>query len=231
MRSIAKAVASDQWRPGWMPDGVAAGAQADQFLHAFYYHRVREGNHYRVEEMFRQNTNRRESALFEYLQEWKDDKYGHMGEFKMLSDWAPRIEKTFARAALESLSEDAWVDAARCVHAIRDYAGKQSAEDIGPLDAHPEHDEKVRRHCRNLWTRRSASGRSVADLLRYVIWGPGSVAERLWRGHRDPEWKIAGIGLSTLGEIVGWARPNDYPPRNMRTSKGLRALGHPVRIG
>ncbi|WP_371200120.1 phospholipase, partial [Ectothiorhodospira sp. PHS-1] len=38
-------------------------------------------------------------------------------------------------------------------------------------------------------------------------------------------------GLSSLGEIVGWARPDEFPPRNMRTSKGLRALGYNVRIG
>ncbi|EMO0332932.1 hypothetical protein RXE55_006836 [Pseudomonas aeruginosa] len=27
------------------------------------------------------------------------------------------------------------------------------------------------------------------------------------------------------------ARPDEFPPRNMRTSKGLRALGYNVRIG
>ncbi|MGS6289529.1 hypothetical protein ACVGWF_24630, partial [Enterobacter asburiae] len=35
---------------------------------------------------------------------------------------------------------------------------------------------------------------------------------------------IPHIGLSSLGEIVGWARPHEFPPRKMRTSKGLRAL-------
>ena len=32
-------------------------------------------------------------------------------------------------------------------------------------------------------------------------------------------------------EIVVWARPDEFPPRNMQTSKGLRALGYNVRIG
>lgn len=48
---------------------------------------------------------------------------------------------------------------------------------------------------------------------------------------RSDEWAIPRIGLSSLGEIVGWARPDEFPPRNMRTSKGLRALGYNVRIG
>ena len=37
--------------------------------------------------------------------------------------------------------------------------------------------------------------------------------------------------LAALGEIVVWARPDEFPPRNMQTSKGLRALGYNVRIG
>ena len=34
----------------------------------------------------------------------------------------------------------------------------------------------------------------------------------------------------TLGEIVGWANPDLFPPRNMRTSKSLRALGYDVKV-
>jgi hypothetical protein len=30
--------------------------------------------------------------------------------------------------------------------------------------------------------------------------------------------------------VVGWARPEDTPPRNGRTNKALRALGYPVRV-
>ncbi|WP_254773378.1 hypothetical protein [Nitrosospira sp. Nsp13] len=71
----------------------------------------------------------------------------------------------------------------------------------------------------------------MLDLLDYVVWGSGSVAQRLWNAIRDKQWAINHIGLSSLGEIIGWARPDEFPPRNMRTSKGLRALGRDVRIG
>lgn len=53
----------------------------------------------------------------------------------------------------------------------------------------------------------------------------------LWEATRNEHWRIPHIGLSSLGEIIGWARPDEFPPRNMRTSKGLRALGHKVNIG
>mgnify|MGYP006906601300 FL=1 len=68
-------------------------------------------------------------------------------------------------------------------------------------------------------------------LLNYVVWGNGSVSARLWNAIRSDDWAIPHIGLSSLGEIVGWARPDEFPPRNMRTSKGLRAHGYNVRIG
>ena len=68
-------------------------------------------------------------------------------------------------------------------------------------------------------------------LLNYAVWGNGSVSARLWNAIRSDDWAIPRIGLSSLGEIVGWARPDEYPPRNMRTNKGLRALGYNVRIG
>ena len=61
--------------------------------------------------------------------------------------------------------------------------------------------------------------------------GNGSVSTRLWNAIRSDDWAIPHVGLSSLGEIVGWARPDEFPPRNMRTSKGLRALGYNVRIG
>jgi len=53
----------------------------------------------------------------------------------------------------------------------------------------------------------------------------------LWNAIRSDDWAIPHVGLSSLGESVGWARPDEFPPRNMQTSKGLRALGYNVRIG
>ncbi|WP_024198330.1 hypothetical protein, partial [Escherichia coli] len=52
-------------------------------------------------------------------------------------------------------------------------------------------------------------------LLNYVVWGNGSVSARLWNAIRSDDWAIPHIGLSSLGEIVGWARPDEFPPRNM----------------
>ena len=68
-------------------------------------------------------------------------------------------------------------------------------------------------------------------LLNYVVWGNGSVSARLWNAIRSDDWAIPHVSLSSLGEIVVWARPDEFPQRNMQTSKGLRTLGYNVRIG
>ncbi|MDN3942738.1 hypothetical protein QX211_25285 [Klebsiella pneumoniae] len=68
-------------------------------------------------------------------------------------------------------------------------------------------------------------------LLNYVVWGNGSVSARLWNAIRSDDWAIPHVSLSSLGECVVGGRPDEFPPRNMQTSKGLRALGYNVRIG
>jgi hypothetical protein len=77
-----------------------------------------------------------------------------------------------------------------------------------------------------------ADGASVLDTLRYVLYegNRGDLPERLWDALTDPRWKIAHFGLSALGELVGWALPDDFPPRNSRTSKALRSLGFDVVV-
>ncbi|WP_431639912.1 hypothetical protein [Enterobacter roggenkampii] len=68
-------------------------------------------------------------------------------------------------------------------------------------------------------------------LLNYVVWGNGSVSARLWNAIRSDDWAIPHVSLSRLGKSGVGARPDEFPSRNMQTSKGLRALGYNVRIG
>jgi hypothetical protein len=59
----------------------------------------------------------------------------------------------------------------------------------------------------------------------YVTCLSGSGRERTIR-----TGKVHGLGISALGELVGWALPNQFPPRNRRTSNAIRALGYDVTI-
>lgn len=61
--------------------------------------------------------------------------------------------------------------------------------------------------------------------------GPFStLPQRLYEVSFSRERSIRFAGLSTFGELVGWALPSEFPPRNGRTSKALYALGYDVKI-
>lgn len=84
-----------------------------------------------------------------------------------------------------------------------------------------------------LWEmKREDSQLHIKDLLEFLIWGQTvpSMSERLWMVTTDHKWRYDHFGRSSLGEAVGWARPDLFPPRNNRTNKALRALGHDVTL-
>jgi hypothetical protein len=69
-------------------------------------------------------------------------------------------------------------------------------------------------------------------VIDYVLHGGAlnETSERLFKACNDTDLKILHMGVSMLGEMIGWAMPDDFPPRNGRTSKGLKALGFDVTI-
>ena len=71
----------------------------------------------------------------------------------------------------------------------------------------------------------NAKGIPVAETLAFILYGgaPEEVPHRMWEALTDSRRKVELLGISSLGEIVGWALPDRYPPRNGRTSKSLRS--------
>lgn len=115
------------------------------------------------------------------------------------------------------------------VHAIRAYGGKRRNADLGIETETAKLEDKLIPHLTEIWKARSKQGKTAVEILDHVIWGNGPIERRIWDGVESETWRIPSLGFSALGEIVGWARPNEYPPRNDRSIKGLRALGQEVR--
>lgn len=231
MRDVAHRVSAIGVKPAWIDNSVAPGVQADQFLHAYYYKQVKDGNRHPYEEFYAKNASNAEQALRDALHWWHDADFDHEFEERTIYEWSPLLRKLLARGKITTLNKEEFIDVISRVHAIRDHAVKQGNVELGLPNQPQSGDDKVQKFGEWLWGQRSKSGKSVLDLFDYVVWGSGSVAARLWNAIRDDQWAIPHIGLSSLGEVVGWARPDEFPPRNMRTSKGLRALGYNVRIG
>jgi hypothetical protein len=231
IRDIGDRVALDENRPAWIRRDVPRGVQGDQFLHAYYFQQVRpmsERDAY--ERDYQAHKGNPEAELKRALQWWKGGDYDHEKEERMVHTYAKRLRELLTKGKIRTLKEDEWVEALSMTHAFGDHANKIPNSDLG-LGEYPGNEVKTETLARMLWSQSSLSGRFTApEVLDYVIWGPGEVAKRIWSASYRAEYKLRHIGPNILGEIVGWARPTEFPPRNTRTSKALRALGYDVQI-
>jgi len=155
-------------------------------------------------------------------------------EDQMLNTVAPFLRSALIEDSLRSMEYDQFQSICMSVHAIKDYARRVPNKAVALPDDGVRYiiSEKVAALSRRTWNDRSSNGGRVRDLLQYLLYGGSSeqLPERLWQEVNDPKWKIDGLGISALGEIVGWALPDRFPPRNGRTSKALRSLGYDVTV-
>lgn len=127
------------------------------------------------------------------------------------------------------------METARRIHAVRDHAKRRRHSEIGEIELDEDTDlieERAQRHCRALYFEVNAKGWGPPKLLHYLLFGgPWAEApDRLFTCVKDSDYKILRLGLSALGEFVGWGLAEHYPPRNDRTNKALRALGYDVHV-
>ena len=223
----------DAYRPGWVGADVPAGAHVDQFLHAHYYNRVMDKGRSYFEEWHDRNHANPDRAEIEALEWWKQQSSPPSHEDRMLNEWAPYLRDMLSPDALARQSEDDLFEVFRRVHAIADHARRIPNKSVDlPSTRQYSIDEKSRALATRIFNERSQGGHGIAAVLNHIFYGGdrAGVPQRLWDGIHEAEWKIDHIGRSALGELVGWALPDDFPPRNSRTSKALRSLGHDVVI-
>ena len=234
LRNIGKRVSSEQCRPGWVKDDVPEGVQADQFLHAYYYNRVSEGRRSPFRDFYERHKRNPEAALVEAISWWKQLNEPPSGEDRTIYEWSPFLRHHLSKENLLALTLDQFKEVCRRVHAMRDHAIRVDNQTFGlPKDTpKKERDECIELLATYLWSQRSERGKTVLDTIHFVFFGgPGQdLPRRLWEATHSTVWRIPHLGISSLGELVGWAMPDLFPPRNGRTSKALMALGNKVTI-
>ncbi|NOV21230.1 hypothetical protein E5S70_35470 [Ensifer adhaerens] len=232
IRNIAAKISTDENRPSWVDKSAPLGAQADQFLHAHYYQRTFAGRRADYETHFTRNHKNPDTAEQEAIEWWRRLPPSR-DEQNMLNKTAPLLRQAFSRPVLKKLSEDDFVKVLSRVHAAREYARRAKNKFVGlPNGQTYDIPQKIDALARHVFRAPSRGANFVLDTLDFVLYG-GNAAEvphRLWDAMNDPKRKIELVGVSTIGEIVGWALPDLYPPRNGRTSKALRSLGHSVMV-
>jgi len=234
LRDIGTRVAANENRPSWITASSSPGAQADQFLHAYYYQRTFDGRKANFMAHYEENKKRKEEALVAAIDWWRKLPTAPQSEATMLNSTAPLLQSLLSEQALTTLSYDEFFQICERVHAIRDYARRVRNRSVGLPEVHGEHDIplKVAALSQRIWNHQNSGGNRVKALLMHLLYGGevDQLPERLWESFTDPVWKIDGLGVSALGELVGWAMPDRFPPRNGRTSKALKALGYDVTI-
>lgn len=233
IRDVAQVVSRDGNRPAWVAADAPLGAQADQFLHAHYYQRTFDGQRADYESHFERHRGDPDRALDDAVKWWKGLQSPPSEEARTLNETAPFLRAALSEEAIESMTEDDFTEVLSRVHASIEYARRVPNKAVGlPDGARYTIPQKLDALSRRIWRESEARGVPVVGTLEFVLYGGSAdeVPQRLWEALSHPKRKIEMLGVSSLGEIVGWAMPDRYPPRNGRTSKALRSLGHPVRI-
>jgi hypothetical protein len=237
LRDIAVRVSQPEYRPHWIADIASPGAQADQFLHAHYYNNTFDGQQAAYERHYNENRFRREAALENALQWWAllpappSKKYDEETTVNVV---APMMTALLAEDSILTLTKDQFRhDIVAHVHSVMEYARRVRNEAVGLPGGQPYTLEAKQDALADyLWAQHNHSGQSIIQLLHEVLYGGPNdlLPERLWTAISDPKKKIDRFGISAVGETIGWANPDRFPPRNGRTSKALRSLGYNVKV-
>jgi hypothetical protein len=234
LRNIAERVSRDDYRPNWIGENVPQGVQADQFLHAYYYSQIRQGNVALHHKYYGKNRKNPDEALCQAMSWWKSLGKAPHSEDVMINDWAIYLKKEFQRDRILFITKSEFLEICSKVHALRDHALRVRYSVFGFTPPYPQmkHDERIKLLSDYLYESRSNTGKSIIETLYYLLYGgpQDKTPDRLWDVATSAEWSISHFGISSAGEIVGWAMPDIFPPRNGRTSKSLTALGFNVKI-
>jgi hypothetical protein len=233
LRDMGSEVILAENRPVWVSASAPAGAQTDQFLHAHYYQRTFDGRKANYMAFFERNKGRRDEALAEAMHWWSHLPAAPSSEAEMLNVTAPYLRSALSPNGLDTMNAEIFREVCMGVHAIQDYARRVANKAVALPERTPYTiPQKVAALSNRIWNDGSSNGSRIRDLLHYVLHDGSTelLPERVWQAVNQPKWKVDGVGISAIGEIVGWVLPEQFPPRNGRTSKALKSLGYDVTI-
>lgn len=231
LRNIGQIIIDQNYIPSWIKGSPPIGIQVDRFLFAYYDNLVWNGHRYDYEGFYQKNKDDPNKALLNALNWWKNLKEPPKWVDFVINEWAPFLFDKFSSKNIQHLSENDLSEICFRVHSIRDHARRVENIELG-LNPNETMDEDTRSRLFGAWLfkQRSLEGKSILELLSYVLYGSGKIEDRVWVAISSTKWRIRHLGLSSINEIIGWALPDKYPLRNNRTNKSLGALGYDVKL-
>jgi HKD family nuclease len=152
-------------------------------------------------------------VIAEMIEEWKKTAWPHFEE-RIVGANYPRLQRVFKSVASIEASTDAELfDALATLHSFYDrfrfYAGGLPG-----------------------WKREFIAANDpqrVRDTLAYLVYGGGSIENRMANVIYDSRYKLNEFGRSNAQELIGWCNQENLPIINGRTTKVLRYFGSDVR--
>ncbi len=232
LRKLADMVAAVP-RPRWVRPDVPASVVSDQATEHYYQHNVRNTGQSdeAIRALHQRNRKDPDGAARKVFEEWvRLPLDGH--PLPWLNEHPRTLRSMLTTDALMTLDAEALNGIVFRTHAARDHGRQMSNRVMGLAPGtHTDVDERARLFAEYLMRQRSAGGKTVQEVLLYVLWGDrecADAAERIWNAANTPRWRIPHLGVNILGEMIGYARPDDFPPRNDRVARTLTALGYDV---
>lgn len=224
----------NDFRPVWVSAEIPTYWQVDQFLHAYYYNLVKQPNNtYPFEEYYARHQKAPNIALMSALDWWESLSAPPSNEDDTFYHNAPKLRELLSKDKLLSLTEREFEEVCRCTHATKDHVIKMSTATLGRPEVKTlSREERLPLYSAWLMSLRNKKGQDILQILYDILYTgkPQNIWERIYAASKTEELWLPHYGINSIAEVVGWAQPENTPPRNGRTNKALRALGYPVRI-
>lgn len=225
-------------KPRWLPTNTNINIEIDRMLSWYYDNHIKD---------------RKQGNVYSIIQELHDENYGNGKAgiglvFKLWTNLTEEPENGLAnffenessvvanylsQSKILNLTDEELATVVYHCHALSGYIDKfNSYKDLGierKNGARVSLSDKSLAYVKTTLSGRNEEGLSIKDVLNYFIWGEGLLEQRLWNClGGDKRYSFSGIGRSSLGELIGRARPSEFPVRNERISRTLYALGFDV---
>lgn len=234
---IMKYFTNNLYYPKWINKKTHPGIIADQFLHAYYYSKIldysKEDRSYDLcKNYYKQNKDRKEEALDEALNWWKKLNDAPSDEDIHINEWAVINFRLLSQDKIRNLTLEELIQLYLHNHSIRNHARQINKQTLNlPIGEKASIEECTIAFAKYHYNKISKNGLKLLEIYHYLIWNENeAIEERIFKIINDDDYYIPHLGQSVIGELIGWARPNEYPIRNNRVNKALLALGIDVRV-
>lgn len=223
-------------RPNWVSPDVPYFAELDKMFD--WYYSVHIQGDQRVEILVEEhhqknqgNPDEKIKALFTIWSNLKELPYEWITE--SFNARVPTVKDLLRRDRIKQLNSDEIAQVVFHCYALMDHIDQfKSYSDLRleKTGNRVAREIKAKQFVTYFLTEPNKHGKTFLEILSYFIWDDTAPPwEKIWECTAlNSKWKYPGIDKSTLGELIGLARPDEYPVRNNRISRVLYALGFDV---